>query len=89
MNAFQITSFNYDGIPLDLSGKRDAEDCWIERVCVAGTQHNVIDMLDDTVIGRLVELADAQLAREAAAIRADVLYDSRRLAYELDRLMRQ
>lgn len=64
MTPFTLTAFNFDGIPLDLSGKRDEDDCWIERVCVAGTQHDLTDVLADGVIERLAYMADAHLSSQ-------------------------
>lgn len=64
------TTLTFDGIPLDLSGKRDAEDCWLTTVCVAGTPYDLFDKLAEGEIERLAELADAHLAREAAEERA-------------------
>jgi hypothetical protein len=84
MTPFTITGFIYDGLPLDLTGKRDAEDCWVERVCVAGTQHNVVELLDKGVIDRLCELADAQLTRDAAMQRSEEL----RSRFEFERFAR-
>lgn len=88
MTPFTLNSFNYDGIPLDLVGKRDAEDCWIERVCVAGSQHDITEMLADGVIDRLAELADAELARDARRCNYESRADRLMLAYQLERLER-
>ena len=75
MTPFTIKSFIYDGVPLDLAGKRDAEDCWIERVCVAGTQHDIFDMVEEGVIDRLCQLADAHLSDEAKRFNAEARAD--------------
>lgn len=74
MTPFHIPAFNFDSIPFDLSGKRDGEDCWIERICVAGSKHDLFDYLGEDVIEAIAEGVDKHLAREAAAQRADAAW---------------
>lgn len=71
MNPFTLTNFLYDGVPLDLVGTRDAEDCWATRIYIAGTKHDLFDMLLPGVIERICTLADAQLTREAVEQNAE------------------
>jgi hypothetical protein len=83
MTPFTLKRFNYDGIPLDLTGRRDEEDCWVEAIRVAGTEHDLFDTMKDSVIQRISELADAQLTREAVEAASRARVD----AFEFERFM--
>lgn len=78
------THLTYENIPLVVSGKRDAEDCWVEKVCVAGTQHNIVEQLAEGVVERLAEMADVIMTQRGKEDRADAL----RSQYEFERFMR-
>lgn len=82
------TTYDHDGVPLKLTGERDADECVIASVKAADSQIELIDIFPVPTLLSMAERVDAQLAREARQQNAEARYDSRRMAYELDRLAR-
>lgn len=80
MTPFTLLAFDYEGTPFDLAGRRDEDDCWVERVCVAGTPYDISDHLAKGVIDRIAELADAQLARDAVEHNEQARIDAYQMA---------
>lgn len=78
------TPLTYENIPLVVSGRRDAEDCWVEKVCVKGTEHDISDMLGEGVVERLAQMADVIMTQRGKEERADAI----RERFEFERFAR-
>lgn len=65
MTTFTLPAYNHDGLLLNLSGTRDAEECVIKRIEVSGNSQNLIDLFDAPTLESMAHNADMRLAREA------------------------
>lgn len=61
---FQI-QHDHAGIALNVSGERDADDCWITKITAADSQIDIFDLFQPSDLDRMAEKIDAQLDLEA------------------------
>jgi hypothetical protein len=62
---FEIKDFQQGEVLLHLAGYRDADECVIERVTVAGSDQNLLDLFEVSTVCDMADRVDLQLSREA------------------------
>lgn len=62
---FEIKDFQQGEVLLHLAGYRDADECVIERVTVAGSDQNLLDLFEVSAVCDMADRVDLQLSREA------------------------
>lgn len=75
MSAFTVRNYDHDGIPLNVSGERDEDECQISRITAADSEIDIFDIFEPRTIRSMANKIDTQLCREArqqqAAARAE------------------
>lgn len=62
---FEITGFKQGEVLLNLSGYHDGDECVVQRVTVAGSDENLVDLLEVSVVCDMADRAELQLLEQA------------------------
>lgn len=79
---FQINGYRHDGVLLNLSGTRDADECVIEVVTAADSAINLVELFPNKTLLSMAACVDARLEREARKHNAAARAERNQWAYE-------
>lgn len=73
---FNILRYDHDGVPLNVTGTRDEDECTITRVTAADSQIDLFDLFPVNTLCLMADRIDAQLSDDATqhnkAARAEI-----------------